>query len=433
VASWYVWSGAGGAGTGADWANAFTTVSAALTAGSAGDTYYVASDHAQTQASALTITLKGSLTNYDKFFSVNRAGSVPPSLPTDLLVGASIATTGAFQLTVSGAGRGYFSGFTFSAGSGAVSSILIFGPSALKLENCALKKLGTVGSSNAITFNGPEPVELVNTTVQFGSTSDNLRIDPQVRWLNTPSAIQGATIPTTLFVRQAVNEMVVSGVDLSALGSNTLVTNFTGGNIFFVNCTVGATVVLSATPSSNSFSSIQLLGCNNTTNVERNETVSFRGNLTTETTIVRTSGASDGTTAYSHKITTNTNPQPAAPFEIFEGMMWNSVTGASKTLTVHCVNDGVTLQDADIWVEAQYLGSSASPIATLVSSSTVFPTTPTNLSTESGAWTTTGLTSPVQQKFSVTFTPQMAGLIRWKVKIVKVSTTVYVCPKADLS
>jgi hypothetical protein len=69
----YVWSGAAGTGSGADWTNAHTTLSAAITAGAAGDTYYVAHDHAESVATALTLGFKGTIQSPDRVLCVNRA------------------------------------------------------------------------------------------------------------------------------------------------------------------------------------------------------------------------------------------------------------------------------------------------------------------------------------------------------------------------
>ena len=76
MANWYVWSGAtAGGGTGADWANAYLTLQAAVTGKTAGDVFYVAHDHSQTQASALTITFPGTEAIPNRVYCVNRAGS----------------------------------------------------------------------------------------------------------------------------------------------------------------------------------------------------------------------------------------------------------------------------------------------------------------------------------------------------------------------
>ena len=78
MAAYYVWSGATGAGTGANWANAFTTLTTAFVTEVAGDTLYVAHDHAETTSSNLNLVSSGTVSNPTKVICVNRAGSVPP-------------------------------------------------------------------------------------------------------------------------------------------------------------------------------------------------------------------------------------------------------------------------------------------------------------------------------------------------------------------
>lgn len=181
---------------------------------------------------------------------------------------------------------------------------------------------------------------------------------------------------------------------------------------------------------------MDVIGCHSTTNVRRDERYQYQGTLTTETTIIRTGGASDGTTAFSWKIVPTVNNKRDFPFETFEGTLWNTATGAAKTLTVHTVCDNVTLTDAEVWLEVEYLASSATPVSSLLTdaNATVL-TTAANQATSTETWTTTGLVTPVRQKLEVTFTPQMAGPIRWKVKVARATATpaIYVCPKADLA
>ena len=57
MAIYYVYSGAAGAGTGADWANAYTTLTTAVSGKAAGDVFYIAHDHAESTAGRVTITV----------------------------------------------------------------------------------------------------------------------------------------------------------------------------------------------------------------------------------------------------------------------------------------------------------------------------------------------------------------------------------------
>jgi len=445
MAVWYVYSGAAGTATGADWTNAKTTLQAAITAGAAGDTYYVAHDHAETAASATTITFKGTAGAIDKVLCVNRAGSVPP-VAADLTTGASITTTGANQLTVAGTSQhAYIQGVAFNAGTGATNAPLFISLAFGRFVNCALKKLGTNNAFPAISWSPgasqASKLILENTTMQVGNTGDSFRaVFGEVIWRNTTSAITGATLPTTLIQNTGSPQFatyLLDGVDLSALGSGKTLVQ--GGvarqKVTLLNCKLGSSVTVAGTPTSPGGSLVDLIGCDSGTANYRNERYAYEGTLTTETTIKRTAGASNGTTAYSWKIVTTANANIYSPFETFEGVIWNDTTGSSKTLTVHTVTDNVTLTDAEAWVEVEYLGSSSQPAATLITdAAATILTSGTNQTSDSGeAWTTTGLTTPVKQALAVTFTPQMKGPIRWRVKVAKASTTVYVCPNADVT
>ena len=437
----YVYSGAGGAGTGADWANAFTTLQASLTAKAAGDTHYVAHDHAETTASAQTITLKGNSASPDRILCVNRAGSVPP-VAADLTTGASITTTGTSGLTISNSG--YWEGITFNCGTGAGTVGLSLGNSGHtgRYRHCAFNIVGTSVSSRInIGGSGSNPirVEWVDCSVSFGATSQGISSpgSGSFFWRNRTgvAAITGATIPTTLLIWTGQNvSPLLSGLDLSALGSGKALATPGGGRTIFVNCKLGASVTIANAASSVAIASVDLIGCHSTGIVRRDERYDYKGTLTTETTIVRTGGASDGITAFSHKIVTTANAEREFPFESFEGTIWNDAIGSSKTLTVHCVTDNVTLTNAEAWLEVDYLGDPSFPISYVeTDEAATILTTPASQATSTETWTTTGLTTPVYQKLEVSFTPEMEGPIRWRVKVAKVSTTVYVCPKAELT
>jgi hypothetical protein len=142
MADWYVYSGAAGTGTGANWANAKTTLSAAATAAADGDTAYVAHDHAETGASNMTIAPVGVL----KCYCVNRAGSVPP-VAADLRTTATVTVTGApsaTPMTITTASLLYCYGISFASGSGASSaSMSINGTGTFVLEAGNLRIPGT--------------------------------------------------------------------------------------------------------------------------------------------------------------------------------------------------------------------------------------------------------------------------------------------------
>src|SRR4051812_1694563 len=113
MANVYVRSAAAGTGTGADWTNAFTTLAAALTAGAAGDSFWVSEDHAETGTSAKTMTSPGTVSNPCFVYCVDHSGSVPP-VSADLRTTATITTTSTGDMTT--AGSMYVYGTIFSCG-----------------------------------------------------------------------------------------------------------------------------------------------------------------------------------------------------------------------------------------------------------------------------------------------------------------------------
>jgi len=103
MASYYVWSGATGSANGTTWANAYTTLTLAYASGKlAGDVFYVAHDHAESTAGAVTLNVSGaSIANPIKVICANRAGSVPP-VSADRRATATVTTTGANNITLNG-------------------------------------------------------------------------------------------------------------------------------------------------------------------------------------------------------------------------------------------------------------------------------------------------------------------------------------------
>jgi hypothetical protein len=161
----------------------------------------------------------------------------------------------------------------------------------------------------------------------------------------------------------------------------------------------------------------------------------FAGSIKSETTLVKTGGASDGTTALSWKLTTTANANEyVAPLITDDMAIWIDNTGSTKTISVDILHDSATaLTDAEVWLEIDYLGSSAQPLGTPASDkrATVL-TTAANQASSSASWVTTGLANPNMQKLEVTFTPNMKGFVYARVCLAKPSYTIYVDPKPTI-
>jgi hypothetical protein len=197
--------------------------------------------------------------------------------------------------------------------------------------------------------------------------------------------------------------------------------------MLFQDCNVASGAVLYSRSGSLIVSNVQFVNVSTASSTYQSEAHSSQGDVTTETTIVRTGGASNGTTGFSRKMisTSSTNPVNA-PLNTNSIVVWNALTGASHTATIEIVSSG-TLNNNDIWMELEYLGSSSTGQGSVVSSAPSTLTAGTALPTSSATWASLPAT-PVKQNMSVTFTPQQAGFVKATVRLGKPSTTVYVDP-----
>jgi hypothetical protein len=363
---------------------------------------------------------------------VRRTGGSVPPVSADLRTTATITTTGANAITIGGQ-HVYFYGITFSAGTGAVNSnINGIGVNFAVFEACALRKLGTTANVSSITFNSSSAnVILKNTTVQFGATGDAIAIPGRFEWYNTASAITGATIPTGgIFNAQTAATALIEGVDLSALGSGTVISRAFGqnANVILKDCKLGSSVTIATTPTTLR-GATSLIRCDSGDTNYRTEKYDYTGTLTTETTIVRTGGASDGTTPIAWKVITTANSERIYPFECFPISIWNETVGSAVTVTVECRGAAIPNLD-EMWMDVEYLGTSGFPLgnfSTTGHANLLLTGTANTSSSESWGGSTSSF------KLVATITPQEKGPITVYVKIAKTSSTYYIDPKITLS
>jgi hypothetical protein len=438
----YVRSGAGGAATGADWANAYLTLAAAMTASAAGDTIYVSEDHAESSASAQTMASPGTAAAPVLVTCVNHSGSVPP-VSADLRTTATVSTTGGNAIGFTGDFCEY-EGITFTSGNTSTNATMSILTNAvnksIRFKNCALR-LGNTNSSSFIQMSsssaGGSSIELDNTTVQFGNASQSINLVGDLIWKNTPSAITGATLPTTLFTfsnaRGASADL--RGVDVSALGSGKTIFGAISGLIALqasmIDCKIDSAVTLCGTPLGKGSGGLDYTRVDSGGTNYKHGRIRFAGTQTEEATIVRTGGASDGTTTISWKIVTTANCNQYVPYESLPIAIWNDTVGSSVTATVQGIwGGGAVPNNDDIWGEVEYLGASGSPLASFVNNGKA-DSLASNAGLSAGSGTWGGSTTKFQ--LAVTFTPQQKGWIFFRVRAAKASSTFYIDPKITLT
>jgi hypothetical protein len=313
-----------------------------------------------------------------------------------------------------------------------------------RFEDCLLA-LGSTGAANTFNFGTnagtaltTAVIELINTPLSFGAAGQKVNLrTATVLWRNTPNAIAG-TVPTTLAatIANAFPSWDLQGVDLSALGSGKTLFDVSAssmGTVHLLDCKLGASVAITtgAISGPNGFS-VTMTNSDSADTIYRLFRQDYRATEQHETTIVRSGGASDGTTPFSRKVVTTSGVGPDTFYRSQPILFFNSITG-SQTITVPVLTDNITLQDADAWLEVEYLGTIGNPLGVFADdrvSSPDFSAAANQTADSASSWTTTGLGTPVKQTLDVAVTAAKAGLMRAYVCIAKPSVTVYWDPRA---
>lgn len=427
---------------GSTWALAKATLAAALTAAGAGGTVYMSQAHAETQSTAMTLASPGASEALVSVLCVDDTAEPP----TTLAASGTVSTTGASGISFT-VGCTYYYGVTFSAGDGASLAPISLGVTASGvslyiLEKCALKLNSTTINANQLISLGngnvntkEQLIRLINTTVQFGNAAQKIRPVSRVEWLGTPSAIVGAVIPDVLFSHLAnmPTQVLVSGVDLSAMGSGKSLVNLAaaGQPVYrFSNCKFGASSgIVTGTNGGAGGPIVMVDNCDSADTNYRMEHYKYQGSIKSETSKIRSGGASDGTTPISWNMTTLTGASFVSPLESPPIAIWNDTAGSAKTITVEIAQNSAAtaLTNEEIWLEVEYLGTTGYPISSVISDrKTDILATAADQTSSTVTWN--NMTTPTRQKLEVTFTPQEKGAIQCRVMLAKPSVTVYVDP-----
>lgn len=412
-----------------------------------GDVIYVSQAHAQSTGSGITIASNGTPASPTLIIGGNDAAEPPTALSS----APTVTTTSNFAITITGSVYCY--GLNFFSGSGASSgaNLTMNGSGSVAVfEQCSFQAVSTNGS-NDIVIGSPASSTYYKCTwsncdVKFAAAAQTVSVTQSDFQWNGGSALSGGTTPTALFALGTTGDgasAVISGVDFSNLG--------TGFNLFEAgpdqalgiirNCKFPASWSGSIGVPTGPAQRYEMYNCDSGDTNYRLWISDYSGTVREEPTVVRTGGASDGTTPLAWKIVTTANAKyPSTLMRSGEIVQWNDTTGSSVTATVEIVHDsqgagsGSKFQDDEIWLEVMYLGTSGYPLGSWIRDCKAdVLAAAANQTDSTETWTTTGLTSPVKQKLSVTFTPQEKGFIHARVVMAKASKTCYVCPKMTVA
>lgn len=374
MADYFVRSLATGAGTGLNWTDAYTTLAAAFNARAAGDRFWVADDHNEVSATAITLTSKGTIALPSTVYCVDHNVASPGlsdlrSDPYNTTTPncARITTTGNVAITL--AGVAYCYGVMFSAGTGGNNLCIIQFNQGWILENCSLRKGGTFSSTTALYF-GTDTTTLINTTIMLGNAVDKVNAPGGLIWRNTnPGFINLMPTGGPFRFSASANHCtsLISGVDLSNVTTSLIDIMQGQGTILFENCRLHSSITVpSAQAVTNRNCNVYFTDCDSGNTNFRQIQQHYSGTLTTNTFVGRTGGNSnDLGTLVSWQIATTANARWLIPFVTMPLVINNARINQDVTVTVYGVFNGVSLPwYDDVWIDALYHGNADSPLST---------------------------------------------------------------------
>ena len=339
-----------------------------------GNTVYVGDNHAETQASSITLAPSSAL--LAKILCHNHSGSYPPTA-SDITTGASLTVGGSFVVSFTGQGSFYIYGIIFQSG----ANIPGIGASAVGqtqnwyyFDNCSWRVSSTASMQIGATSTAWGIVVFNNTTVKFaGAVGFIFPYFVKFIWQNTNPILTGdSTVPTTLFQINTgsgrFSEIILRNLDLSQLTGSLFsnASNSSIGSLIVQDCKLNA--AMTVTRPINSGMNIQFIRSDSAATAYKSTRVAYEGTETTETSIVRTDGAVDPTgQAQARKIVTTANAQWLRPFKCEPMAIYNETTGSPITVTIcGTVNSGALPNNDDVWAEFEYLSSATDPLGTIV-------------------------------------------------------------------
>jgi hypothetical protein len=309
MADKFVWSGASGGDTGANWENAYSTLmkdwgaEAGFTPGT--DFVYVRSTHSESSGSALTLRGTTAEGTYDQARVLCVTGNDTGTDPGSLTTGASVTTTGAVNLGMRE--KIYIYGVDFIC-----NAYLAVAGSAndhdVILESCRLE-LTSGGSEIDVGVGGTaygSKVTFINTDIDFASSDQYLAL------FHCQFRMCGGSIlyNVTKLIFPQYSQASFENLDLSILTGNLLsASDFTTAiNLSFQRCKLNASATLLNGSVDVPGAEASFHHCQSGTDSDpayQMKRYTYQGTVETDTARYRDNGASDGerTNPYSWSLT----------------------------------------------------------------------------------------------------------------------------------
>jgi hypothetical protein len=436
MATYFLWSGAGGAATGADWTNAFLTYTAALAAATAsGDIIKVHKTHTEELSADTSYTHQENIS----VICVDKDASDALATMGDAAwIGNSTTFRTIFML---GANRRvYLYGITLRCSGATLDSIILANSDGahFEYESCYFWQGNTnaaaaiqVGAVDAQAF-----VKAKNCKFRFNSSGGRISVLSKLVIEGGEYVSTGTVIASGIFLIQAADpagsSVECTGFDLSYLGANPIVANATSSafTVRMSQCKLGTgfTALATQTNLNRSSGELYLFDC------AVGDTHGFfgyynpMGSIITDTGIYFTSGAA----AASWKIVTTADCSYYTPFETPWFGYYNTVTTAI-TPYVEILRDGSTTayQDDEVWLDVMAKTNTGSTQSALTTDRMTLLGTPANHAAGAGlgSWTGESGTAWSGKLAVASLTPAEVGHIQARIVVGEPSITVYADPQ----
>lgn len=398
---------------------------------SADENLFVVDDTVDTDTASLTLAFPGTIGAPNKVVSIAAADESysKASVP-------NLERTSAGDITITG--HVYFYGPYIAVG----DDLLLNGADMHQhYEDVTIKLTGTGSSIQMGNGSGGNSVEFKNVDVNWSNSGNGIAPVAIINfvWDGGTISFTGSMMTYLFEANSRRGNITVRNVDMSVITTQLVdMSGIDPYTVVFANCILNSGVTPVGTIGCRA-STFMMVGCDDTTgnNIYRIFKATYWGTVVDSDAIYRTAGASDGVTNISWKMVTNANAVEFSEPLIspwFPGF-WINSTG-SKTYTVHIDFDSATdLDDDEVWLEIQYLGTAANTQLSLKDDRMAdFQATPAAQATSTEGWTGTGgFTNENKQKLEVTATINRVGYYMARVMLAKPSTTIYVDPLPVIS
>jgi hypothetical protein len=430
MATYYVWSGAGGTNAGTSWTNAYTAFASAVTAATTTDDVILVQYTHQEEISAdATYTFSAHVS----VISVNKDSSdVATAMDTGGWIGNSTTNR---SITINGADRKvFFFGITLRVSGSATDNLTIGGAGHSAIfDHCYLWMVNT-NSGAIIALNNSDAGHCVykDCTFVFSNASQNFVTIGPVEIVD--GVISGTSINTLFDNSPSQNGTRVTcrGLDTSFC-TGTLVGDLQGPTEFvFDRCKLGSGVTILAAQTANptrAGASVHLRDCSSGDTHGIFGYYDALGAVISETGIYYTSGAA----GQSWKIVTSSNASQQSPFTTPWINTYNT-TLSSMTPRLEILRDGSTAayDNDEVWAETLVKDATSSTFANLWDDAMAPHGTPAAQDGGAGlgSWTGesgTAWSGKIDSGSAVT--PAENGALSMRVLVGLASATVYVDPQ----